>query len=60
MRQSLQVAGAVFLGGVAGTSLRFAVGEAMVGVGVSELAPILTVNLIGALLLGWFANYMSK
>lgn len=39
-----------------GTSLRFAVGEAMVGVGTSGLAPILTVNLVGALGLGWFAE----
>jgi CrcB protein len=56
MDRSLSIATAVFFGGVAGTSLRFAVGEAMVGLGSSDLAPILTVNLLGALVLGWFAE----
>lgn len=56
MRQSLHIAGSVFVGGVVGTSLRFAVGEAMIGIGTSGIAPILTVNLVGALALGWFAE----
>jgi CrcB protein len=56
MARSFQVAAAVFLGGVAGTSLRFAVGEMMVAMGSSNLAPVLTVNIVGALVLGWFAE----
>jgi CrcB protein len=56
MGRSFQVAAAVFLGGVAGTSLRFAVGEAMIGLGSSDLPPVLTVNLVGAFVLGWFAE----
>ena len=56
MDRSFPLAAAVFLGGVAGTSLRFAVGEAMVTLGSSDLAPVLIVNIVGALVLGWFAE----
>ena len=56
MNRSFPVAAAVFFGGVTGTSLRFAVGEAMVAVGSSDLAPVLAVNIIGALALGWFGD----
>ncbi|GMQ94316.1 MAG: fluoride efflux transporter CrcB [Acidimicrobiia bacterium] len=56
MGRTFQTALAVFLGGVAGSSLRFAVGELLVGVGWSATAPVLVVNLLGALCLGWFAE----
>jgi CrcB protein len=56
MGRSLQVAAAVFLGGVAGTSLRSAIGEVMIALGSSNLAPVLTVNVVGAFVLGWFAE----
>lgn len=56
MRHSSLVMVAVFVGGAVGTSVRFAVDEAMTAVGASEVAPILTVNLVGALVLGWLAQ----
>ena len=56
MNRSVQIGIGVFLGGVVGTSLRFAVGELLAGLGTSDLLPILTVNLIGAIALGWFAE----
>ena len=56
MIYSLQIATAVFLGGIVGSSLRFAVGAVLTGVGWSAIAPVLVVNLLGALILGWFAE----
>lgn len=56
MTRSPLIAFAVFLGGVAGTLMRFAVGEAMLLVGWSTLTPILSVNIAGAFFLGWFAE----
>ena len=56
MSRSPRIAIAVFLGGVAGTLLRFAVGEMMLLLGSSVLVPVLVVNITGALVLGWFAE----
>lgn len=56
MTRSLQIALGVFLGGFVGSALRFAVSEALIDVGWSATLPILVVNLIGALFLGWFAE----
>lgn len=44
----------VFLGGTAGTILRFTVGAAGDAVGASSLAAVLVVNVVGAFALGWF------
>lgn len=41
---------------MAGTSLRFATGEVLLHLGMSSLAPILVVNVVGAFILGWFAE----
>ncbi len=56
MARPLHIALVVFLGGVVGTSVRFAVGEMLVEVGWSATMPVLVVNLLGALCLGWFAE----
>jgi CrcB protein len=56
MERSFRIVAAVFFGGVAGTSLRFAVGETLVALGSSDLAPIIAVNVVGAFALGWFAE----
>jgi CrcB protein len=56
MDSQLKVVIAVFFGGIAGALLRFMIGEAMVGLGAQGVAPILLVNIVGALLLGWFAE----
>lgn len=56
MDRPLNIALAVFLGGVVGSSFRFAVGEMLIGVGWSATMPVLVVNLLGALCLGWFAE----
>jgi CrcB protein len=56
MSRSPRIAVAVFLGGMAGTLARFAIGEAMFLLGLSTLVPILLVNITGALILGWFAE----
>jgi CrcB protein len=56
MGRSLRIAIAVFFGGVAGSSLRFAAGELLINVGFTDLVPILLVNTVGALALGWFAE----
>jgi CrcB protein len=55
MERSFRIVVAVFFGGVAGTSLRFAVGETLVALGSSDLLPIIAVNIVGAFVLGWFA-----
>lgn len=44
----------VFLGGAAGTMLRFSVGIAGDAVGASSLLAVLAVNIVGAFALGWF------
>ncbi len=44
----------VFLGGAAGTILRFSVGAAGDAVGASSLVAVLAVNVVGAFALGWF------
>lgn len=44
----------VFLGGAAGTMLRFTVGVAGDALGASSLQAVLVVNTIGAFALGWF------
>lgn len=56
MSRSPRIAVAVFLGGMAGTLARVAIGEAILLLGVSTLIPILFVNIAGALTLGWFAE----
>ncbi len=56
MERSFRIVAAVFFGGVAGTSLRFAVGQTLVALGSSDLAPIVAVNVVGAFALGWFAE----
>jgi CrcB protein len=47
---------AVFLGGTVGTFFRFAVGQLLSGAGSSGLFAVLVVNVVGALILGWFAE----
>lgn len=44
----------VFLGGTAGTIMRFSVGAAGEAVGASSLVAVLVVNVVGAFTLGWF------
>jgi CrcB protein len=44
----------VFLGGAAGTTLRFSVGMAGDALGASSLIAVLAVNVAGAFALGWF------
>jgi CrcB protein len=56
MTRSTRIAGAVFLGGAAGTLLRLLVGEMMDRSGSSPLVPLFLVNIVGALVLGWFAE----
>jgi CrcB protein len=56
MARSTRIAGAVFLGGAAGTLLRLLVGEMMDRSGSSPLVPLFLVNIVGALVLGWFAE----
>lgn len=56
MESQLRVTFAVFLGGTAGTLFRVGIGEVLVGVGSFGLVAVLVVNLVGALLLGWFAE----
>jgi CrcB protein len=47
---------AVFLGGAVGTLFRVAVGQVLVGVGSFGLLAVFVVNVMGALVLGWFAE----
>ncbi|MCL1600915.1 MAG: CrcB family protein [Actinomycetia bacterium] len=47
---------AVFLGGAAGTLLRVAVGQVLVGAGSFGLLAVFVVNVAGALVLGWFGE----
>ena len=56
MARPLQIAVAVFFGGVVGSALRLAIGELLVSIGWSAIAPVLVANLLGALCLGWFAE----
>lgn len=49
----------VFLGGAAGTMLRFTVGVAGDAVGASSLLAVLAVNVVGAFALGWFTASRS-
>jgi CrcB protein len=56
MTRSTRIAVAVFLGGALGTLLRFLVGEILHRFGSSPLVPLLLVNVVGALILGWFAE----
>ena len=44
----------VFLGGTAGTIMRFSVGAAGDALGASSLVAVLVVNVVGAFTLGWF------
>ena len=46
----------VFLGGAAGTTLRFSVGLAGDAFGLSSLFAVLVVNIVGAFALGWFTS----
>jgi CrcB protein len=56
MDSQLRVTIAVFLGGAAGTLFRVAVGQVLVGVGSFGLLAVFVVNVVGALVLGWFAE----
>lgn len=44
----------VVVGGIIGTSARWAVVEGAAGLGLSDASHLLFVNLVGAFLLGWF------
>jgi len=56
MDSRLRLTIAVFLGGAAGTLLRVAIGQVLVGVGSFGLLAVFVVNAMGALILGWFAE----
>jgi CrcB protein len=58
MKDQIQIGAAVALGGALGTLARAAITEVAVSNGVLTLWVVLLVNVLGALVLGWYAAHV--